>query len=670
MLTKKTISKGLFIGNDDDNKKDYYSVTKLIEMMSGKKIEEMRDLGLIPDLKMNQTVVFTEPLQFSDQIKRNVFESDYGLFCDYYMTRQLMINNKQKIKDMNVEKILLRINLTDDVKKLYNKYDLKSYFSEKRFPIRIEDHDQENVDNLITKIIKKMDQAKIDNNGITDIMKNGISEFFYPPFFMSKLGDQYRLYKDSTVKIDATKSTDPIYYVSLCAKFNDDRRRLVYRNVQEIYAENNQDVLPRIDQYVDLIKHNQIICKLRMNKLYKFNKDNVMLGGELDYVDMTNNTLCDIKCSEGDFKVEWLIQLLIYYALFKCNPDCCQEHDDPDLYDKINIQNIAIINIFTGKYYDAQIPENYDWELLLDYIGSLLKDDLRGCREKHQVHEPLNDLNLMIPQHNDDENNQHDNHVLPNDDSEIHYLDQSTCGNKKGYMVLDVENNCVNTDIIQLAYILYNDNHTEIKRVNKYVKDRFVDWRAGEITGITTDMLRKKGTAFNQIIKEFLTDLHGVHTMCGHNVCTDISKIKSNMIKFKIQPNYDVFQFIVVDDTVNMYRSIGGKNIKLGDLYQSLFNQPMENAHDALIDVTHTAKCYVELKKMIYLHENPDAYCDENSEDIKVYKKSLFLKNTNSSPDVPVPIPEKSMKYPKIPKLPKKYLNDGLSDILNNNFFS
>lgn len=663
--TKKIIKNGLFTGNDDDNKKDFYSVTKFIELLSGKRIEEMRNLGLVPDLKIDQVPVFTEPIQFSDHLKKNVFESDYGIFCDYYMTRQLMINNKQKIKDVNVEKILLAINLTDNEKLLYDKYQLKKYFPNKIFTVPITDCDKNNVNDLIRKITQKMEHAKIDCFAMEDIMKNGsVSDFFYPPSFMSKLSEEYKIYKDSSKNINASTSTDPIYYTSLCAKFNDDRRRLVYRNVQDLYKENNKSVLPRIDEYVDMIKKNHIVCKLRMNKMYKINKDNVLLGGELDYIDITNSTLCDIKCSEGDFKVEWLIQLLIYYALFKCNPDCCNEHDDPLLYEKICIQNVGIFNIFTGKYYSTQLPENYDWELLLEYIESILKEDLKGIREKHSVHDPLNDLDLMIPDNNSNDIELPINQQLIESNVEIYQLDQSLCVNKKGYMVLDVENNCVNMDIIQLAYIIYDDNNREVKKINKYVKDRFVDKRAGEITGITTDLLRKNGTSFNLIIREFLKDIHSVHSICGHNVCTDVSKLKSNMNKFKIQPSYDVFDFVIIDDTLNMYRSIGGKNIKLADLYQILFNEPMENAHDALVDVCHTAKCYVELKKLIYLHENPDAQCDDSGDhdDVKIYKKSLFSRTAPKIPKVP--------KVPKVIKVPKKQIVDGFTDILNTNFFS
>ena len=101
-------------------------------MLTGKKIEEMRTSGLIPNVTAKTQQIFNEPLTFTETIKKNVFESDFGIYCDYYMTRQIMINNGQEIKDVCTESILLNLHLTEKEKKLYDKYDLRSYFMYKK----------------------------------------------------------------------------------------------------------------------------------------------------------------------------------------------------------------------------------------------------------------------------------------------------------------------------------------------------------------------------------------------------------------------------------------------------------------------------------------------------------------------------------------------------------
>jgi DNA polymerase III epsilon subunit-like protein len=360
--------------------------------------------------------------------------------------------------------------------------------------------------------------------------------------------------------------------------------------------ENAKDVMPRINEYTKMISKDEIICKLHMNKVYKINKCNVTLVGELDYINITNDTLVDIKCSESDFKVEWLIQLLIYYALFKSN-NCCCDNIDEGLYNRIDIKKVAIINIFSGKYHEIDIPDTYNYDKLLEYIEQLISNDLKGARE--ECHDFINNkfvnVNSMLLSYSDSDSN---SDIVVDECSTIN-INNLNNENKTGYMVFDVENNSINEDIIQLAYIVYDDNNQETKRFNKYVKDRFVDQRVTDLTRITTDILRKKGEDFNMIMEEYFIDMSNVSKICGHNVHTDIAKIKKNLAKYNIKLSFNIFDTMSVSDTLKMYRTLKGTSIKLSELYKELFGRDMLNAHDALSDVECTAKCYVELNKLL-----------------------------------------------------------------------
>ena len=549
---------GLFDGTNEDVKKDAYSVTKMIEMMSGKHIEKLREMFLIPDVEMDVTQLFIDPLRFTDEIKKNVYESDYGIYCDYYLTRQLMVMNEHNIKDVNVELALFGVRLTDDEKIIYSKYDIKNCLVKGKNKIPVSSDKKEN--DMIKKVVKKitdcMELTGLDIHAIDHLLLMGSKSYIYPESFINKLRESYEVYKDKSVDKDDVK--DAIYYVSLCPKFSSKRHRLVYRDIRNLYDENSVDVFPRIDEYVEMLKDDDILCKLAMNKLYKINKDKVSLCGELDYLNVTNNTIVDIKCSEGDFKIEWLLQLLMYYALFMCNPGCCPN------YDEIVIKNLAVFNVFTGCYYETPIPENYDWNELLEYVGLIISDDLKGIRPKANItivsildQDAVNVdsmTTLINIDDGDDGDNVDDNDDENNDDDdkedEIEYynidIPKITTANRSGYIVFDVENNCVNQDIIQLAYIVCDDNHKNLKQVKRYIKDRFVDGRAIQITNITTDTLRKHGILFNTVMEEFLTDVAKVSFVCGHHVCTDISKVRSNLEKFKIRPSRDIFNDVAL----------------------------------------------------------------------------------------------------------------------------
>jgi hypothetical protein len=103
-------------------------------------------------------------------------------------------------------------------------------------------------------------------------------------------------------------------------------------------------------------------------------------------------------------------------------------------------------------------------------------------------------------------------------------------------------------------------------------------------------------------METFVTDLFKVKIVCGHHVNTDISKIKDNLKKYKIKiidskniPIDNPFINIEIDDTSTLYRQIENKPMTLSKMYYALFNKTFDNAHNAMVDVQHTAECYVEL---------------------------------------------------------------------------
>lgn len=610
----------MFLGSDENKIKESYPVMQIVEMLSGRRIEKLRELQLIPKTKLLTEQIFTEPLCFTDEIKKNVFESDYGIYCDYYMTRQLMILNKQDIKDVYVEKILFSLFLTEDEIILYKKYNLKDCLIKKKEPaIDPKYKDEiEHVKDLLIKLNEAIKRTGLSANSVEQLLLMGVQDYQYPKSFIKKLKTAYDIYKNNKrVKIDKDV-LQSIYQVSLCPKLNNNRCRLVYRNIEDMYKENSISVLPRIDEYIKKISKNQIICKLQMHKQFKIDKFSVSLVGELDYIDITNDTLIDIKSSESDFKVEWLVQLLIYYSLFMCNPKCCKNYTD------IKIKKIGIINIFTGKYYQIALPENYDWQGMLEYVKGMISDDLKGVRDRKEEHLEYefenNQLEYVM---------QNPESIINNDIYEIIKFNNNAF--KSGYMVMDVENNITNMDIIQLAYIIYDENHNEVKKVNSYIKNRFVDNRTGQITGITTDILRQKGIEFIDVMRDFIEDVASIKVICGHHVYTDISKLKSNMNRYKLKTHdqdandMDIFKDVKIDDTSSLYKTVKGKgrSVTLQNMYEELFDSKMIYAHDALSDVIHTAKCYVELKNQINKLVNKS--------DIKKLIKNESIMNINDS---------------------------------------
>ncbi len=172
-------------------------------------------------------------------------------------------------------------------------------------------------------------------------------------------------------------------------------------------------------------------------------------------------------------------------------------------------------------------------------------------------------------------------------------------------IVLDVETGTWGTfnDIIQLSYIIYDKNNQEIKRVDRYIKDRRVEKRAFDIHGISVKFLNKHGEVFSDVMNDLIVDLKICSIIVGHNIASDIKHIRANLCKY-MNNSDDIFANMQVHDTMKMGKQLCGaldkngrvKMPTLGELYTHMLAEPMENAHNALADCECTAKCYFLLK--------------------------------------------------------------------------
>jgi DNA polymerase III epsilon subunit-like protein len=162
-------------------------------------------------------------------------------------------------------------------------------------------------------------------------------------------------------------------------------------------------------------------------------------------------------------------------------------------------------------------------------------------------------------------------------------------------MVLDTETADLNGDIIQLSYIIVDNDMNIVKKVNKYIIDRIPSSETVSIHNITINKLRTKGSEFNDVINTFIKDLENVDYIVGHNVGYDLRVIVNNLRKYEItiitdnKVNNNIFSNILIKDTYQMSKK------SLEQLHQELFNAPVYGAHNAINDVLATFECYKKI---------------------------------------------------------------------------
>ena len=111
------------------------------------------------------------------------------------------------------------------------------------------------------------------------------------------------------------------------------------------------------------------------------------------------------------------------------------------------------------------------------------------------------------------------------------------------------------------------------------------------IHGITEDMARSKGRSFIQVFTDFMTFIGPrTTTIVAHNAKFDTSVLRSEMMRHKIDLYLiDNLQFHC---TLELYRERFLAPIKLTVLYEQLFGEEFQDAHNSLADAIACGRVY------------------------------------------------------------------------------
>ena len=111
------------------------------------------------------------------------------------------------------------------------------------------------------------------------------------------------------------------------------------------------------------------------------------------------------------------------------------------------------------------------------------------------------------------------------------------------------------------------------------------------IHGITEEMARSKGRPFLQVFTDFMTFIGPrTKTMVAHNAKFDTSVLRSEMLRHNI--DISLVEDLNFRCTLELYRERFLKPIRLGVLYEEIFGEQFENAHNSLADCIACGRVY------------------------------------------------------------------------------
>lgn len=186
-----------------------------------------------------------------------------------------------------------------------------------------------------------------------------------------------------------------------------------------------------------------------------------------------------------------------------------------------------------------------------------------------------------------------------------HYLffDTETTGLPKNYKapISDVNNW---PRLVQLAYIITDEIGNKIATKDFIIKPNgfIIPSESCKVHGITTEIANEKGKDLDVVMKEFLQDIESCNIIVAHNYDFDSKIVGCEFHRLGMtMPNKK--SICTKEGTTNFCKlpnNYGYNSYKwptLQELHYKLFGSNFEEAHNALIDIQATVKCFFECKQ-------------------------------------------------------------------------
>ena len=158
--------------------------------------------------------------------------------------------------------------------------------------------------------------------------------------------------------------------------------------------------------------------------------------------------------------------------------------------------------------------------------------------------------------------------------------------------------------LVQLAYLQFDNNGSKISEGDFIIKPTgfVIPKESSNIHGITHEKAMNEGVDLQNVLSNFHALVNNSQTLVAHNMSFDEKIVGSEFLRngfnnaIPLKPKICTMQ-----STTNFCKIAGNygyKWPKLTELHYKLFGYEFEEAHNAMVDINATAKCFWELKKI------------------------------------------------------------------------
>jgi DNA polymerase-3 subunit alpha len=149
--------------------------------------------------------------------------------------------------------------------------------------------------------------------------------------------------------------------------------------------------------------------------------------------------------------------------------------------------------------------------------------------------------------------------------------------------------------VLTIAWIIYEDDKL-VKSEHHLIKGDFdISEKSISIHGITKEKSDTEGKPIDDALTILQEDLEGCQRFIGYNLDFDVHILLAELNRLKGWQDLNDLLITIPKWDVMKKAYLGKKWLKLTKLYELLFDEVENNAHDALVDVRMTMRVYFDL---------------------------------------------------------------------------
>ncbi|GAB3536063.1 hypothetical protein GCM10027443_25830 [Pontibacter brevis] len=154
---------------------------------------------------------------------------------------------------------------------------------------------------------------------------------------------------------------------------------------------------------------------------------------------------------------------------------------------------------------------------------------------------------------------------------------------------------------VQVAWAIYTKDGQEVRTVNYYVRDDNFEISPAsvKIHGITKPFLKEHGVSREEVLTHLAADLNQYQPLViAHYMQLDYHMVGVCFHRAGMHnPLPELPLFCTMRASSSFMLRLHQRFLRLGEMYERLFNVPLEHQHNAMVDAQATAKCFFELLK-------------------------------------------------------------------------